>query len=129
MSRRFFVLTVAIAAFYVPLALNYTWPLFAPQMSHWQDAVNTLINGRSYAVGAGSVESVRHGAYTEHRVVLMVHTTLAALALTLGLFQFSPRLRTRRPACPDGGAQCQRYTACCHRLEKPPAAHGWAFRK
>ncbi|WP_168176070.1 DUF2306 domain-containing protein [Mycobacterium sp. ST-F2] len=98
MSRRFFLLTVAIAVGYVPLALNYTWPLFAPQMSHWQDAVNTLINGRSYAVGAGSVESVRHGAYTEHRVVLMVHTTLAALALTLGLFQFSPRLRTRRPA-------------------------------
>ena len=97
-SRRFFVLTVAIAAFYVPLALNYTWPLFAPGLSRWQDSVNAVINGRTYAVGDGSVESVRHGAYAEHRVVLMVHTTLAGLALALGLFQFSSRLRTRRPA-------------------------------
>lgn len=61
-SRRFFVLTVAIAAFYVPLALNYTWPLFAPGLSRWQDSVNAVINGRTYAVGDGSVESVRHGA-------------------------------------------------------------------
>lgn len=97
-SRRFFWLTVAVAVFYVPLALNYTWPLFAPGMSRWQDSVNILANGRTYAVGEGSVESVRHGAYAEHRVVLMVHTTLAGLALALGLFQFSPRLRTRRPA-------------------------------
>ena len=97
-SRRFFVLTVAIAAFYVPLALNYTWPLFAPGLSRWQDAVNSAINGDGYALGDGSVESVRHGAYAEHRVVLMVHTTLAGLALTLGLFQFSSRLRTRWPA-------------------------------
>ncbi len=97
-SRRFFLLTVAVAAVYVPLALNYTWPLFAPGISRWQDVVNTLINGRDYAVGGGSVDSVRHGAYAEHRVVLMVHTTLAGLALALGLFQFSPRLRARRPA-------------------------------
>ena len=98
MSRRFFLLTVAIAVFYVPLALNYTWPLFAPGMSRWQDSVNTLINGRAYAVGEGSVESVRHGAYAEHRMVLMIHTTLAGLALALGLFQFSPKQRARRPA-------------------------------
>ena len=98
MSRRFFLLTVAIAVIYVPLALNYAWPLFAPGMSRWQDSVNTLINGRDYAVGDGSVESVRHGAYSEHRVVLMVHTTLAGLALALGLFQFSPRLRARQPS-------------------------------
>ncbi|MFL0175950.1 DUF2306 domain-containing protein [Mycobacterium sp. SMC-13] len=97
-SRRFFVLTVAIAAFYVPLALNYTWPLFTPGLSRWQDVVNSAINGDGYALGNGSVESVRHGAYAEHRVVLMVHTTLAGLALTLGLFQFSSRLRTRWPA-------------------------------
>jgi len=92
------MLTVAIAVFYVPLALNYTWPLFASGLSRWQDSVNTVINGRTYAVGDGSVESVRHGAYAEHRVVLMVHTTLAGLALALGLFQFSSRLRARRPA-------------------------------
>lgn len=96
-SRRFFLLTVAIAVIYVPLALNYTWPLFDPGMSRWQDSVNTLINGRTYAVGDGSVESVRHGAYAEHRVVLVVHTTLAGLALALGLFQFSSRLRISRP--------------------------------
>ncbi|WP_267319273.1 DUF2306 domain-containing protein [Mycolicibacterium mucogenicum] len=97
-SRRFFVLTVAIAAFYVPLALNYTWPLFAPGLSRWQDAVNTAINGDGYALGDGSVESVRHGAYAEHRMVLIVHTTLAGIALALGLFQFSARVRARWPA-------------------------------
>ncbi|MUL68390.1 hypothetical protein BOO86_28245 [Mycobacterium sp. CBMA 234] len=97
-SRKFFVVTVAVAILYVPLALNYTWPLFAPGMSRWQDVVNTLINGRDYAVGTGSVESVRHSAYATHRMVLAVHTTLAAVALALGLFQFSPRLREQRPA-------------------------------
>lgn len=97
-SRGLFIVTAVVAALYLPLALNYTWPLFHPEATSWQDGVNTAINGRGYALDEGSVQSVRHAAYAEHRVVLLVHTTLGALALALALFQFSGRLRTRRPA-------------------------------
>lgn len=97
-SRGLFIVTAVVAALYLPLALNYTWPLFHPEVTNWQDGVNTAINGRGYALAEGSVQSVRHAAYAEHRVVLLVHTTLGALALALALFQFSARLRTRRPA-------------------------------
>lgn len=98
LSRGLFIVTVVVTALYLPLALNYTWSLFDTGATRWQDGVNTVINGRQYALGDGSVESVRHAAYTEHRVVLLVHTTLGALALTLAMFQFSARLRERRPA-------------------------------
>lgn len=98
LSRGLFVFAVAVAVLYLPLALNYTWPLFGTGASRWQDNVNAAINGREYAFGVGTVDSVRHSAYTEHRVVLLVHTTLGALALVLAMFQFSARLRERRPA-------------------------------
>lgn len=98
LSRGLFIVTAIVTALYLPLALNYTWPLFDSGVSRWQDVVNTLLNGREYAVDEGSVQSVREAAYAEHRVVLLVHTTLGALALALALFQFSARLRTRRPA-------------------------------
>lgn len=98
MSRGLFIVTAIVTALYLPLALNYTWPLFDSGVSRWQDVVNTFLNGREYAVDEGSVQSVREAAYAEHRVVLLVHTTLGALALALALFQFSARLRTRRPA-------------------------------
>ncbi|GAS96419.1 membrane protein, PF10067 family [Mycolicibacterium canariasense] len=98
LSRGLFIVTAMVAILYLPLALNYTWPLFSGDVSRWQDGVNTAINGRGYALGDGSVEVVRHSAYAEHRVVLLVHTTLGALALLLAMFQFSARLRERRPA-------------------------------
>lgn len=95
--RWVFIATVIVVLFYAPLAINYTWPLFAPNTPRLQDGLNTLINGPTYAVGAGSVESVRHTDYSQHRVVLLIHTTLGALALILAMFQFSTRLRTRHP--------------------------------
>lgn len=98
LSRSLFIVVAAITALYLPLALNYTWSLFDTEASRWQDGVNTVINGRAYALNDGSVQSVRQAAYAEHRVVLLVHTTLGALALTLAMFQFSARLRERRPA-------------------------------
>ena len=98
LSRGLFLFTAVVGALYLPLALNYTWPLFGTGVPRWQDDVNTAINGRGYALGDGSVDAVRHQAYAEHRVVLLVHTTLGALALTLAMFQFSARIRERWPA-------------------------------
>lgn len=98
LSRGLFICAAAVAVLYLPLALNYTWPLFNAGATSWQDSVNTAVNGRGYALDEGSVQSVRLAAYTEHRTVLLVHTTLGALALTLAMFQFSGRLRQRRPA-------------------------------
>lgn len=98
LSRGLFIFTLIVAALYLPLALNYTWPLFGSGAPRWQDDVNTAINGPGYALGDGSVDAVRHAAYSQYRVVLLVHTTLGALALILAMFQFSARLRQRRPA-------------------------------
>ncbi|MDR3663495.1 MAG: DUF2306 domain-containing protein [Mycobacterium sp.] len=129
-SRGFFIATIAVTVCYVPLALNYTLPLFAPGMSRWQDTVNTLINGREYALGDGSVEAVRHAAYAEHRVVMLVHTTLGAVALALAMFQFSTRLRERQPAIHRwiGRAylvlmSISMLTALMFLLATPPAQH------
>lgn len=97
-SRAFYIVIAAVAFLYIPLALNYTWPLFFPGAPRLQDGLNTLINGSAYAVGEGSVEAVRHGDYSQHRTVMAVHTTLGAIALGLAMFQFSARLRARYPA-------------------------------
>lgn len=96
--RWVFIGTLIVVLFYTPLAINYTWPLFFPDAPRLQDKLNTLINGSTYAVGSGSVESVRHVDYSQHRVVLLIHTTLGALALLLAMFQFSTQLRLRNPA-------------------------------
>lgn len=96
--RLFFIATAVIAVLYLPLAINYTWPLFFSGASRLQDDVNTAVNGNEYAVGKGSVEDFRHADYARHRGVMLVHTTLGALALGLALFQFSTRLRTAWPA-------------------------------
>lgn len=98
LSRGLFIFTLIVAALYLPLAVNYTWPLFGSGAPRWQDDVNTTINGAGYALGDGSVDAVRHAAYAQYRVVLVVHTTLGALALILAMFQFSARIRQRRPA-------------------------------
>ncbi|OBB99522.1 hypothetical protein A5784_22315 [Mycobacterium sp. 852013-50091_SCH5140682] len=92
-----FGVVAAVAVLYLPLAVNYTWPLFFPA-PRLQDSVNTLVNGHAYAVGPGSVEAVRHVDYSHHRMVMLIHTTLGALALSLAMFQFSARLRNRHPA-------------------------------
>ncbi|BAX95838.1 hypothetical protein MSTE_00497 [Mycobacteroides stephanolepidis] len=97
-SRVFYVATAAVAILYIPLAVNYTWPLFFPGAPRLQDGLNTLINGHAYAVGEGSVEAVRHVDYAQHRTVMAVHTTLGAIALGLAMFQFSTGLRSRYPA-------------------------------
>jgi uncharacterized membrane protein len=96
-ARAFFIATVIVAVLYLPLAINYTWPLFSAGVPRLQDGVNTFVNGRAYAVGDGSVEAVRGADYAQHKIVMLIHTTLGALALGLAMFQFSARLRTRRP--------------------------------
>lgn len=98
MSRVLFYVIAAVAFLYLPLAINYMWPVFSPGTPRLQDGINELINGRAYAVGADSVEAVRHADYARHPVVMGIHTTLGGLALAAAMFQFSTRLRTRRPA-------------------------------
>ena len=96
--RWVYIATLIVVIGYAPLAINYTWPLFSPGTPRLQDQLNTLINGRTYALGEGSVEAVRHDDYIRHRVMLLIHTTLGAIALILAMFQFSARLRVMRPA-------------------------------
>lgn len=74
------------------------WHFFVPSAPRLQDAITSAVGGNEYAVGQYSVQWARANDYTDHRVVMLLHTSLAALALTMAWPQFSHRLRTRRPA-------------------------------
>lgn len=94
-ARYAFWVVAAIAVLYAPLAINYMWHFFDPGVVHLQREADTALNGAAYENGPLSVNVTRHDAYADHRVAMLVHTTLGGIALLLALFQFSPRLRTR----------------------------------
>ncbi|RNM16783.1 DUF2306 domain-containing protein, partial [Nocardioides pocheonensis] len=81
---------------YAPLALTYMWFAFDPDAPRLQDALTSAIDGRAYAIGVDSVRTVRTVDYVDHRVVMLVHTTLGAVALVLAVLQQSAAMR-RRP--------------------------------
>lgn len=87
----------AVGLLYAPLAFGYAWHLFAPETPRLHDAVTGLVAGREYAVGQYSVEWVRADDYAAHPVLILLHTSLGALALTLIWPQMSHTIRTRRP--------------------------------
>lgn len=87
---------VATAVLYAPLAVSYMWFAFDAHAPQLQVAVSSLINGREYATGRGSVVAVRTADYSAHRIVMLVHTSLGGLALLVSGLQFSPWTRRSR---------------------------------
>ncbi|GAA3679253.1 hypothetical protein GCM10022237_43180 [Nocardioides ginsengisoli] len=72
---------------YVPLAATSMWFTVLPGFPRWQEDLDAWLGGHAYAWGSGSVAAVRTAAYVDHRVALLVHTTLGAVALCLLLAQ------------------------------------------
>ncbi|MFJ2990998.1 DUF2306 domain-containing protein [Collimonas sp. NPDC087041] len=95
LSRLLYWLIVAIAVGYAPLAINYMWRYFYPGTVQLQAMLTTAVVGHDYATGARSVDAVRAADYMHNRLILLMHTTLGGIALTLAMFQFSSRLRQR----------------------------------
>jgi hypothetical protein len=71
----------------VPLAFSYMWFAFDPDAPRLQEAVNAAINGTAYGTGDWSVVGVRDSAYRRHRILMLTHTTLGAVALLLAFAQ------------------------------------------
>ncbi|WP_415977245.1 DUF2306 domain-containing protein [Rhodococcus sp. 077-4] len=97
LSRFAFWAIVAIAIMYIPLAITYMWFVFDPGAPRIQEAVNTAINGRDYAVGPTTLASVRDADYHRHAFVMTLHTVGGSVALILALLQFASPLRRRFP--------------------------------
>lgn len=97
-SRVLFWIIAATVVTFAPLAIGYMWHFFDPGAPRWQASVTEAFVDREYAIGKNSVEGVRAVDYANHRVVMLIHTSLGGMALALSMFQFSARLRSRRPA-------------------------------
>lgn len=95
LARVAFWTVAVIGVLYAPLAVNYTWHLFDHGAPFLQRGLNEAVNGSAYENGPASVNGVRTVDYTEHRWVMLIHTSLGGLALVLAFLQFNPAIRRR----------------------------------
>ncbi|TNM38660.1 DUF2306 domain-containing protein [Nocardioides albidus] len=72
---------------YLPLAATSLWFTVLPGFPRWQVELDERLGGHAYAWGDGSLAAVRTLAYADHRVALLIHTSLGSLALLLVLVQ------------------------------------------
>ena len=88
---------VLVCLFYAVLAADYFISFAAGREALWLRLMAAVV-GEDYAFGAGSVHRQQHAAYSAGLPFMLMHTTLAAIAMALGPFQFMRGLRARRPA-------------------------------
>jgi hypothetical protein len=77
------------------MAINYMWRYFDHGTTQIQASVTSAIDGKSYAVGYGSVDWLRATDYMSSRWTMLIHTTFGGLALALAILQFVPAIRRR----------------------------------
>lgn len=91
-------LVFAVACvFYAVLAFDYFLSFGAGREGLWIRLFAALVS-REHALGAGSVHVDQAVPYRDGLNFLLMHTTMGAIAMALGPFQFSNRLRKRYPA-------------------------------
>lgn len=91
------LLMVAMVVVYAPMAMEYTlhlWTSDAPRL--WDHTLRATADAE-FQEGPRSVTAVQAVGYHQERVWLTLHTTTGGLALLLGIWQFSDRLRRTRP--------------------------------
>lgn len=79
---------------YAPMAFEYMSRFFFSGPALWDHAYSAAV-GNSQALGPGSIHAVQSARYNENAAVLVAHTTLAAAAIALAVFQLSSRSRKR----------------------------------
>jgi uncharacterized membrane protein YozB (DUF420 family) len=84
-----------VVLLYAPMAFEYTARLFGGGPELWNHTFSAAI-GSEHALGTGSIHHEQQDVYAEYRWVLLTHTTLAAVAVALAVFQLTKRSR-RRP--------------------------------
>ncbi|WP_188113250.1 DUF2306 domain-containing protein [Nocardioides humilatus] len=83
----------ALAVFYAPMAIEYTWRLFHPGSPElWNHAYAGIVD-HDEAYGSGSIHAVEATRYADNRWTLLFHTTTGGVAILLFAAQFSSRLR------------------------------------
>lgn len=87
----------AVMTLYGIMIVEYTLKYFYPSAPRLWDTFSAWISSRDWSVGKGSVAAYRDLDYLRNRVWMLLHTTGGALCLLLGPWQFSRRVRTRRP--------------------------------
>ena len=89
--------TISLTALgYAPLAMNYMGRYLSRGAPQWQGDLTAAVDGRSYAIGYGSVDWLRATDYENNRWVMLIHTTLGGLCLVLAVLQFAGPIRRNR---------------------------------
>lgn len=88
------IVTATIVLLYAPMAMEYTARLFGGGPQLWDHTYSGIVS-ESQAMGAGSIHDVQDGNYARYRWILLTHTVIGAIAITLSVFQLSRRSRTR----------------------------------
>ncbi|HSX67001.1 DUF2306 domain-containing protein [Nocardioides sp.] len=89
------IAVATVVLVYAPMAFEYTARLFGGGPELWDHTFSAAV-GSDHALGAGSIRHEQQGVYTDHRWVLLTHTTLGAVAIALAVFQLTDRSRRRR---------------------------------
>jgi uncharacterized membrane protein len=85
-----------VVLLYAPMAFEFTARLFGGGPQLWDTTFAAAV-GSERALGPGSIHHEQHAVYSEHRWIMLTHTTLGALAIALAVFQLTNRSR-KRPA-------------------------------
>lgn len=87
---------VLLCVAYAVLAFDYFISFAAGRPGLWLRLLAALVSG-DYAYGTGSVHVDQRSAYGNALSLMLMHTTMGAVGLTLGPFQFVAALRRRMP--------------------------------
>jgi uncharacterized membrane protein YozB (DUF420 family) len=88
------LLVATTVLLYAPMAAEFMARFFGGGPQLWDHAFTTVV-GRDRALGPGSIHFEQHDVYERYRWVLLTHTSLAAIAIVLAVFQFTARSRVR----------------------------------
>ncbi|RJS45008.1 DUF2306 domain-containing protein [Nocardioides cavernaquae] len=84
----------ATVLLYAPMAAEFMARFFGGGPQLWDHAFTAVV-GSDRATGPGSIHFEQHDVYERYRWVLLTHTALAAIAISLAVFQFTARSRVR----------------------------------
>ena len=87
---------MAICVVYAVFAFDYFLGFASGRESLWLRFMGWAVS-QDYAFGRGSVAVDQHAAYANGLRFMLMHTTMAAIAMALGPFQFANGLRSRAP--------------------------------
>ena len=95
--RLLWAVFAGLCVFYSVFAFNYFISFSTGQPIWWNHFMAALLS-EQYAFGPGSVHMDQAVPYSAGLLFLLVHTTMGAVCLAIGPFQFSSRIRQRYPA-------------------------------